>query len=209
MSHASFLPPCRSISGGEGSTPLVRTVGVRSPRAVTALPRQNRPVDCARSHSCGTRRTADADASPRQGSARLVRSTRVGTAGNGRPRSPAARRAHTTGSRTGTRAGCAATTLCRRLHHATHGPRSLPWCASGSDHHGGSARGTREQSTEGGAYGAPRAPPFTAWGHSFRETRMCAFLRDRQAGFTCGPLGTWHLTRPLHLCSNSVAAECI
>lgn len=51
------------------------------------------------------------------------------------------------------------TTRRKRLHHATHGPRSLPWCAADSDHHGGSARGTRGQNTGDGVCEAWWSPP--------------------------------------------------
>lgn len=151
---ASFLPPCRSASGGGGGHPLVRTADARTTHAETEPQQRTHRAGSVRSRRCGTSRTEGEDASPHPGSPRPSQSTRVGTAGSGPPRSPRDRTAHTTGWRTGTPSGCAATAWCRQRHHVTPDPCPLPSGASGSARRLGSTRGTRVPSTGGGVYEA-------------------------------------------------------
>lgn len=156
MSQAKEIPPCRSVSGGGGGTPLVRTADAHALHAESEPQQRTRPVDCALSRRCGTSRTAGEDASTHPGSPHPLRSTRVGTTGSGPPRSPRDRTARTTGWRTSTPYGCAATAWCRQRHHVTPDPCPLPSGASGTGHPWQSVRGTRVPNTGGGVVWASR-----------------------------------------------------
>lgn len=144
----------RHVWRGEGGHPLVSTADAPATHAANEPQQQTRRAGSALSHGCGTRRTADADASAHPGSPHPSRSTHVGTAGSGQPRSPHDRTAHTTGSRTGTHDGCAATASCTPRHHVTHGPGSPHAHERHSGHHEQSARAIRVPSTGGGVYAA-------------------------------------------------------
>lgn len=151
---ASFLPPCRSVGERVGGTPLVRTAGAPATHAASEPQQPNHQAGAVPSPRCGTTYTADADASPHPDLPHPERPALAGSEGSGPPRSPLDRTARTTGLRTGTPSGCAATASCTPSRHATHGPGSPHARERHSGHHGQSARGTRVPSTGDGVVGA-------------------------------------------------------
>lgn len=152
MSHQSFLPPCRSAGGREGSTPLV---GVTSGEAGHArLP--IRPVGVSRSRGCGTSSTADADERTRPDRRHPERPANGATPGSGPPPWPCDRTAGTTDAGTGTRVGCAATVWCSPALHSSHAAARPHAHGPDNGHRERSVRGTREPSTGGGVYVAKR-----------------------------------------------------
>lgn len=157
MSHASFLPPCRATSERAGSTPLVRTAGVRSLRAVTVLPQRIRLADYVRFLRYGISHTADADALRHPDCSRPVRSVLSGSRDSGPRHSRPDHTARTMGSRTGMRGECAAKQARTRLFQVS--------CVACSPAAGvpcsGPLPSTRGILVSGTGYGA-----YAAWGAS-------------------------------------------
>lgn len=155
MSHASFLPPCRSGTGGKGSTPLVEPWPMSELASHSRQP--NHQVDASRSRGCDTACRADGDGSARQDRRPLAPPTHAERPGSGQRPSPCDRTADTTGSGTGTPYERAATAWCSPFPRSSRAVARPRGGESRSDHHGGSARGTRGLNTGGGVY--------AAWGH--------------------------------------------
>lgn len=181
------LPAVRSREG-QGSPPWVRTADAPAIHAMTAPPQRIRPVDCVRSRGCGIRRTADADAWKRPGSPHAVRSTRVGTAGDGLLRWLDGRTARTTAACRGGPCGCPAS-VC----HKTARPRDArsalasPSC---------SAQRQFTRRPRGTVRHRVRTVVKLRWGISGRTMVWWVECTERESGLRCG-YRTANEVRPL------------